>query len=66
MPIWLRKFTVNQIIEFRKKEKEAYEKASKGDNSQSTKMGDPVPPHIKQAFKKAGRKPSYSTQRAKK
>jgi hypothetical protein len=66
MPIWLRKFTVNQIIEFRKKEKEVYEKASKGDNSQSAKVGDKIPPHIKQAFKKAGQKSSYSTQKAKK
>jgi hypothetical protein len=66
MPIWLRKFTISQIIDWKEKEKEAYEKASKGDNSQSTKMGDSVPPHIKQAFKKAGRKPSYSTQKAKK
>ena len=66
MPIWLRKFTVNQIIEFRKKEKEDYEKASKGINSQSAKVGDNIPPHIKQAFKNPGRKPTYSTQKSKK
>jgi len=29
MPIWLRKFTINQIVEFRKKEKSEYENANK-------------------------------------
>ena len=62
----MRTFFIQKFIENKEKEKEAYEKASKGDNSQSAKVGDPIPPHIKQAFKKAGRKPSYSTQRAKK
>ena len=32
MPIWLRKFTVNQIVEFRKEEKSEYDKASKKNN----------------------------------
>ncbi len=29
MPIWLRKFTINRIIDFRKKEKSEYENATK-------------------------------------
>jgi len=29
MPIWLRKFTINRIIDFRKKEKAEYENATK-------------------------------------
>ena len=66
MPIWLRKFTVSQIVEFRKKEQKEYEKISKGDNSTSTNIGEPIPPHMKKIFKDAGRKPSYSTQKAKK
>ena len=36
MPIWLRKFTLQQIIEYQKAEKAAYEKAtSKGKNRQN-------------------------------
>jgi hypothetical protein len=66
MPIWLRKFTINQIIDFRKKEKKEYEKASKGKSSTSTNIGDPIPDHMKEVFKQAERKASYSTQKAKK
>jgi hypothetical protein len=66
MPIWLRNLTISRILDWKKKEKEAYEKSSKGNNSQSAKVGDNIPPHIKQAFKKAGRKPSYSTKKSKK
>ena len=29
MPIWLRKFTINRIIDFRNKEKSEYENANK-------------------------------------
>jgi hypothetical protein len=36
MPIWLRRFTLQQIIEYQKAEKAAYEKASSaGKNKQS-------------------------------
>lgn len=68
MPIWLRNFTINQIISFRKKEKTEYDKISKGDSSQTTsaKMGDPIPDHMKAAFKEAGKKASYISRRAKK
>ena len=35
MPIWLRKFTYNEITKFYKKEKEEYEQANSGNNSQT-------------------------------
>ena len=68
MPIWLRNFTIQQIINYRKEEKASYEKASKGDSSTSTSanMGDSIPDHMKSAFKEAGKKSSYIARRAKK
>ena len=62
MPIWLRQFTINKIVSFRQEEKNEIEKAKTGNNSTSAKMGDPVPDHIKNTFKKA----SYATQKSKK
>ena len=62
MPIWLRQFTINKISKFRQEEKEAIDNAQKGNSSTSAKMGDPVPDHIKNSFKKA----SYATQKSKK
>lgn len=35
MPIWLRKFIYNEITKFYKKEKEEYEQANSGNNSQT-------------------------------
>ena len=51
MPIWLRKFIISQIVEFRKKEQKEYEKISRGDNSTSTNIGEPIPPHMKKILK---------------
>ena len=66
MPIWLRQFTVNKIVEFRQEEKKAMDSAQKGDNSTSANMGDPLPEHMKKAFQDQSKKSSYTTQRAKK
>lgn len=66
MPIWLRRFTVNKIVKFRQEEKKAIDNAQRGDNSTSANMGDPLPDHMKKAFQEQSKKPSYTTQRAKK
>lgn len=66
MPIWLRRFTVNKIVEFRQEEKKAMDSAQTGDNSTSANMGDPLPEHMKKAFQDQSKKSSYTTQRAKK
>ena len=44
MPIWLRTFHIQQINEWKKKEKEAMDKASKGQNPNSNNK--PVGPNI--------------------
>ena len=62
MPIWLRQFTINKISKFRQEEEQEIKKAQTGKHSTSANMGDPVPDHIKNTFKKA----SYTTQKAKK
>ena len=72
MPVWLRTFTYKQIVGFKKKESEAYNKAlSKSSNSTSTNIGDTnIPDHVKQALqnptKSPQRAPSYSTKASKK
>ena len=66
MPIWLRRFTVSKIVEFRQEEKKARDDSQKGNNSTSTNMGDPLPEHMKKAFQDQSKKSSYTTQRAKK
>ena len=72
MPVWLRNFTYKQIVGFKKKESEAYNKAlSKSSNSTSTNIGDTnIPDHVKQALqnptKSPQRAPSYSTKASKK
>ena len=66
MPIWLRKFTVNKIVEFRQEEKKAMDNAQKGGNTTSANMGDPLPEHMKKTFQDQAKKASYTTQRAKK
>ena len=66
MPIWLRKFTVNRIIEFRQEEKKSIDNAGKKNNSTSANLGDPIPDHIKSKFKQASRQADYISKRAKK
>lgn len=39
MPLWLRKFTLQQIIDWKKEEKEAYEKASSQGTEKQTAIG---------------------------
>lgn len=36
MPIWLRRFTYNEIAKFYKEEKESYEKTNKPDSNSKT------------------------------
>tara|TARA_Y100000114_G_C11521250_1_gene213616 strand:+ start:160 stop:348 length:189 start_codon:yes stop_codon:yes gene_type:complete len=62
MPIWLRNFTINEIIKYKKEETKSIEKSVGNKNATSAKMGDPVPDHIKNTFKQA----SYTTRKAKK
>lgn len=58
MPIWLRNFTYNKILEFYEKEKEQYEKSSgkNSGNSFDIGSGQKVPEAVKQA---AQRRVSY-------
>ena len=56
------KYMQSDSMARRKEEKEAIDNAQKGNSSTSAKMGDPVPDHIKNSFKKA----SYATQKSKK
>jgi len=48
MPIWLRKFTYQSILEHYQKEKEEYDKASNKTKSSTPKINKP---NIKPAFK---------------
>ncbi len=67
MPIWLRKFTVSQLMEQNKKETEQIKKASKSNqNSTSTDIGEPLPEHMKQVFKQASKQADYISKKAKK
>ena len=66
MPIWLRNFTINEIIKYRQEEKKAIDNASKTNNSTSANIGEPVPEHMKQAFKQASKQADYISKRAKK
>ena len=61
MPIWLRKFTFNQIQEHFKKEKEAYEKAKGKGNSTSMVDSDGKvnTPEFLKASKQYQRKSQY-------
>lgn len=66
MPIWLRKFTYQQIVDYRKKEKDEYEKASTKSNS-TVKLGDKkIPEAMRQAMDNKSHSPSYSTKANKK
>ena len=66
MPIWLRNFTINEIIKYRQEEKKAIDNASKTNNSTSANLGDPIPDHIKSKFKQASKQADYISKRAKK
>lgn len=61
MPIWLRKFTFNQIQEHFKKQKEAYEKSTKGNNSTNMVDSDGKvnTPEFLKASKQYQRKSQY-------
>ena len=39
MPIWLRNFTLTQVSDYNKKQKEAYDKASSKNSNQQTAIG---------------------------
>ena len=67
MPTWLRKFTYQQIVDFKQKEQEEISKASGKPNSTSVNMGDTViPEHMKEALTNKPRKPTYTTKASKK
>lgn len=66
MPIWLRNFTIQQIISYRKEEDKKLKEASKQSNSTSANMGDAVPDHMKQVFKQASKQADYISKIAKK
>jgi hypothetical protein len=61
MPIWLRKFTFNQIQEHFKNQKEAYEKSTKGNNSKNMVDSDGKvnTPEFLKASKQYQRKSQY-------
>ena len=53
MPIWLRSFHIHRIMEWKKKEKEEYDKASKGQNNSSNTIARPnIDPSSVYNFKK--------------
>lgn len=66
MPIWLRKFTYQQISNYKQGEAKELKKSSTSKDTTSANIGDQIPEHMKSVFKEAGRKASYSTKRAKK
>lgn len=66
MPIWLRNYTYNQMRKFYEQESKAINSSSQDSDSISTNIGDPIPEHMKKAFKSQSPKSSYTTQRAKK
>ena len=61
MPIWLRKFTYQQISEFKKQEQEAYNKnMSKSSSGNSTNIGSPnIPDSLKKTLMSSKRPASY-------
>jgi hypothetical protein len=66
MPIWLRNFTLNEIIKYRQEEKKSIDNASKTNNSTSANLGDPIPDHIKSKFKQVSKQADYISKKAKK
>ena len=57
MPIWLRRFTYNTIADYYEKEKQEYEKQSKGSETLTNKA---------KIFKPPANAPTYSTKALKK
>jgi hypothetical protein len=72
MPIWLRRFTAQQISNYNQKvQKQIDDTQTSGKNQTSIKPGEAIPEHMKKVFqseakKHKKRKPSYTTPRAKK
>ncbi len=67
MPVWLRKFTYQQILDYKTKENDQINKASGKSNETSAKIGDSqIPEHMKEALTRTPRKPSYKTKTSKK
>lgn len=57
MPIWLRKFTFNNIQEFYEEQQKEYDKASKGSETLTNKT---------KVFKPPANAPTYTTKASKK
>ena len=66
MPLWLRNYTFAEIKKYYQEKQKAENKASQGQNSTSTNIGDPIPDHMKKAFQQSKNSPSYPTQKSKK
>ncbi len=62
MPIWLRKFTYQQIADFKKKEQDAYNKSmSNSPSGNSTNIGSPnIPNSLKNKLMASKRPASYN------
>ena len=62
MPIWLRKFTFQQISDFKKREQDEYNKAmSKNKGNTSANIGNPnMPESLKNALKNSKLSPTYN------
>tara|TARA_R110002051_G_scaffold250946_1_gene310326 strand:- start:9128 stop:9331 length:204 start_codon:yes stop_codon:yes gene_type:complete len=67
MPIWLRKFTYNEITEIRQAESDAIKKSSKSQKG-NIDLNNPkkITPPIRKGFKKPPSSPSYITKALKK
>ncbi len=50
MPLWLRNYTFAEIKKYYQEKQKAENKASQGQNSTSTNIGDPIPDHMKKAL----------------
>ena len=67
MPIWLRKFTYQQIAEARKQESEAYKKASKGSTPGKTNIDLAKPDKSNLPdYAKSSKSATFSTRTSKK
>jgi hypothetical protein len=62
MPIWLRKFTYQQIANFKKQEQDSYNKAmSKSNSGNSTNIGSPNIPNSLKNKLMASKRPTSNT-----
>ena len=66
MPIWLRNFTALRISNYNKDQNQKQQKSLKQENSTSVNLGESIPSHVKQAFKRAGRRTKYTSKKTKK